>query len=180
MIKTIAGNWLLTTRPASCCTYSSRPVSKLKETNQSLLHEHQCYTEHERCLNEWLNGTVRIRIGDYYSCSDEAISPIRIEVTDIRTALIPDKYSSGAKEELGVELAVRLGGGMVYGGARTVYVGVNKYLMPRLEHDESAESIYAFHTTDQWFSFFRISITHINSHDRCADVSIVRLSASAR
>ena len=125
-------------------------------------------------LKEWLNTTVRIRMGDYYTL--EASSPMRIEVTDIRTALIPDKYSKGTEERLAVELDVGLGGALVYGGARTVKVNVNKYLVPRVEFHESAESIYAFYTTDHWFSFFRISVTHINSHDRCADVSIVSLS----
>ena len=131
-------------------------------------------------LDEWLNATVRIRIGDYYSV--ESRLPIRVEVTDIRMALIPDKYSrsTGAEEKLAVELRLGLGGAIVYGGARTVYVSVNKYLVPRIEFDESAESIYAFHTTDQWFTFFRISVTHINSQDRCADVSIVELSVNAR
>ena len=131
-------------------------------------------------LDEWLNATVRIRLGDYYSV--ESSLPIRVEVTDIRTALMPDKYSGsrGAKEELAVELKIHFGGGIVYGGARTVFVTVNKYLVPYMEVDESAESIYVFHTTDQRFNFFRIAVTHINSQDRCADVSIVKLSVNAR
>ena len=88
------------------------------------------------------------------------------------------------KDELAVELYVDLGGAVVRGGASTVEVSVNKYLVPRVEDDEGLRSIYFFYATDpatdQYCTFLRICVTHINFHDGCADINIVKLSVSAR
>lgn len=130
-------------------------------------------------LDHSVDVTVRIRMGDYYTAEADYRS-IRVEVTDIRTASVPNKYGDSTTKKLVAELNVSVGGGIIYGGASTVSVGVNKYLVAQVEFDESAESIYAFHTKDSHYSFLRISVTHINAHDRCADVSIVQFSASAR
>jgi hypothetical protein len=126
-------------------------------------------------LDHWLDVTVRIRKGDYYSV-EAGYRKIRIEVTDIRTAPIPDKWGGHVKDQLAVELSVTTGGAVLYGGASTVFVAVNKFLVPTLEFEESAESIYAFHNKDGYSSFTRISVTHINTYDGCADVSLVDLS----
>jgi hypothetical protein len=126
-------------------------------------------------LDHWLDVTVRIRKGDYYSV-EAGYRKIRIEVTDIRIAPISDKWGGHAKDQLAVELSVTTGGGVLYGGASTVFVDVNKFLVPTLGYEESAESIYAFRNKDTYCLLTRISVTHINAHDGCADVSLVDLS----
>ena len=129
-------------------------------------------------LSKWLNTTVRIKKGDY--CPIEAgHKSIRVAVTDIKIASVPDKWGH-AKDQPAVEVEVDLNGGVIFGGSATVSVGVNKHLLPRMEFEESAESIYAFHTTDDYFSFLRISVTHINLHDACADLNVVSVSINPR
>lgn len=152
---------------------SATPIS-LAASTTALLHENR-----KASLDYWINATVRIRKGDYYSVGDD-FRAMRISVTDIRAASIPDKWGDIRKDQLAVELEIDFGGGVVYGGASTVGVGVNKYLLPRMEHEESPESIYMFHTRDDHSVFLRICVTHINAHDACADVNVVRASISLR
>ena len=92
---------------------------------------------------------------------------------------MPDKWGH-VKNQPAVEVDIDLGGAVTFGGSATVSLGVNKHLLPRMEFEESAESIYAFHTKDDYFSFLRICITHINIHDACADLSIVSVSIDPR
>lgn len=126
-------------------------------------------------LDHWLDETVRIRKGDYHSVK-ASYRTIRIEVTDIRMAPISDKFGMHTKDKLAVELYVNLGGGVLYGGTSTVFVDVNKFLVPCLEFEEGAESLFFFLNKDSYCSFMRISVTHINAHDGCADISLVDLS----
>jgi hypothetical protein len=128
-------------------------------------------------LEDWLNATVRIRIGDYYSVQAGNF-PLRVEVTDIRMAKIRAEIGGGITDELAVELHVSLGGAVVYGGAGTVQVSTNKYLVPRFQFDQSPRALYLVSTKDHRSLFFCVSVTHINAHDGCADVSIVKTSIS--
>jgi hypothetical protein len=131
-------------------------------------------------VNDWIGVTVRVRKGDYYEAARSMTGPFRVEVVDIRTASIPDKFGHRSTDELAVELNVTVGGGVVYPGRRAVFVGVNRYLLPRTESEESADSVYALHVRDDYFSALCISVTHINAHEGCADVRIARITATPR
>ncbi len=132
-------------------------------------------------VNDWIGVTARIRKGDYYDIGQSTFGdPLRVEVADIRMASIPERHRDKPTDQLAVELNVMVGGGIVYPGERTVGLGVNRYLIPRLESDESAESVYAFHIRDDYFSALCVSVIHINSHDACADIRFSRISVAAR
>jgi len=128
-------------------------------------------------LGDWLNATVRIRIGEYYSVQAGSF-PVRVEVTDIRMASIRAEVDGRVADELAVELHVSLGGAVVRGGASTVEVSTNKYLVPRFQYDQGLRSLYFVSTTEHRSIFLLVSVIHINSHDRCADISIVKAAIS--
>jgi hypothetical protein len=125
-------------------------------------------------LRHWLKVNIRVRKGDYYP-TNFAHPALKITVTDIRIASLPDKWDSKT-DQLAVELDVDLGGHVIFGGASTLSVGVNKFLLPRAEHEESAESIYLFLNKDSYSMFLRICVTHINAHDNYAELSVVQSS----
>jgi hypothetical protein len=128
-------------------------------------------------LGDWLNATVRIRIGDYYSVQAGNFL-VRVEVTDIRMASIRAEIGGGVTDELAVELHVSLGGAVVRGGPETVQVSTNQYLVPRFQYDQSLRSLYFVSTTNHRSIFFFVSVTHINTHDGCADISLVKAAVS--
>jgi hypothetical protein len=105
-----------------------------------------------------------------------------MELLDIRRALIPDHYGHGEPTaELAADIRVELGGAVIYPGVQTADRGVNRCLLPKLyAHEESTRSLYAFHSDDTYFMFTRVAVTHINEHDRTADVNVlvVYLAAS--
>ena len=91
-----------------------------------------------------------IRQCEYRWAGFHTVREVRVEVVDIRSSEIaaPGKFP---KIETVAKLQVNLGGGLIYGGEWTKPTGVNKYLAPRAQHHESAESIYAFHMTEVCF-----------------------------
>jgi hypothetical protein len=130
-------------------------------------------------ITDWISLTARIRKGDYYDAAQSLVGPLRVEIVDIRSAPIPAKFGQDNKTELVAELNITAGGGVVYPGNRAVWVGVNRFLLPRVTFELSTECAYAFHVRGEYFSALCISITHINSADNSADVHIARISVEA-
>lgn len=150
-----------------------RPLNPSGTGEATVLH-----TSKSASIRDWLSTTVRIRKGNYYSTAG-GYSEIRIEVADVRVVSIPSMYRLPPKNEMAVELHVKIGGGLIFPGERTVFAGVNQYLVPRSGSDVSGDSLYAFNMHDGYFSATCISIMHINSHDACADVRIAYMPATA-
>jgi hypothetical protein len=91
---------------------------------------------------------------------------------------VPPEVGRDAADELAVELYVTLGGVVIRGGASVVEVSTNKYLVPRTQYDEGLRSLYFVSTTDHRSIFFFVSVIHINAHDGCADIRIVKAAIS--
>jgi len=115
--------------------------------------------------------TIKITAGDYRDFLWKS-RKVRITVTEIVKETF-NFHSIGKKESYGAVIYIDTGGGIVYGGEESKYVEVNKYLVPKkLFQDQEPCSIYSFYITEDYFSFFRVFIEHINPNAGQVTLSI--------
>jgi hypothetical protein len=110
--------------------------------------------------------TFRRNVGDYWESPDRRI---KIEIVDIKKM---DVASAG--EEF-VQLYVSTGGGIVYGGEKTIKLSVNTYLVPVFRHTGiQGESFMYCYIVDETmgFSFLSTHIKHINFHGRAVTITV--------
>jgi hypothetical protein len=109
-----------------------------------------------------LRKTMKIRVGDFETFPWRS-SNLKISVIDIVQETF--KMQCVELESYGVDLEVNTGGGLVFGGYSAKETDVNRYKIPvkRFQNEEPC-SIFAFHCGDNYFSFMRICVEHVNPH----------------
>lgn len=109
-----------------------------------------------------LRRTFKIRIGDFETISWRS-SSLKISIIDIVLEMF--KLNRFEMESYGAELEVDTGGGLVFGGFSVKEAGVNRYKIPvkKFQNEEPC-SVFTFNCSDEYFSFMRVYVEHINPH----------------
>ena len=117
---------------------------------------------------------VKIKEGDFVDIPWSP-SPYRISLKNIVSDKFNLKYSNNVN--IGAELYINCGGGLVYGGEYAKESDINQWIIPLNESShEEPYSIYSHFVYKGSLSFFRCYASHINSHSREVTLNIYIVS----
>ena len=117
---------------------------------------------------------VKIKEGDFIDIPWSP-NPYRISLKNIVSDEFNLKYFRSVN--IGAELYINRGGGLVYGGEYAKESGVNQWIIPlNASSEEEPYSIYSHFVYKGSLSFFRCYISYINSHSREVTLNIYIVS----
>jgi hypothetical protein len=122
----------------------------------------------------------RVKVGDYIDLIRDKDRKIRITVNSIETIDSTKQYKNEAETVAAVSLHVNFGGSIAFAGKNVKENGVNEFTIPQHTSHESDDSIYQFHNTEDYSSFFRLYAEHINPRTEEVDLNILHIVGLVR
>lgn len=116
----------------------------------------------------------RVNVGDFVDIPRDHGRKIRITITGLHEIEIPVGVLNQTKRENAVVIAVDLRE-PAYCGTDVKKTGHNRFLVPQLEGDEELKSVFCFRNSEDYTSFIRIAIEHINPSSGTVDLSVVHV-----
>lgn len=119
--------------------------------------------------------TKRIGAGDYFDLARDKTRKIRVTISSIDTIVDKTSISNDDANIIAATMKIDLGGSILYGGERTEMVGVNTFRIPQVKGDEAKSGVFSFYNTNEYTSFVRILVEHINKHTAEVDINILHV-----